>query len=217
MILNVIKKDRNFVYVSCEDDSKLKIPFSIWEKFHLFDKINLEQNNYDLLITQIEINLAKNRALRLLAKRAYFQNEMFRKLVQLKFSRNAVEAVINDLLALSFLDDKKNIENFIAEKLRTRRYGLNRIKNDLRRKGVDKELIDIYVKKNDIENSQKILENIHILAMKKIKSLQVKIQDRSKIYQKTYSHLILKGYSHDLVEKELKKILGNYEFNNRLL
>lgn len=217
MILNVIKKDRNFVYVNCEDDSKLKIPFSIWEKFHLFDKINLEQNNYDLLITQIEINLAKNRALRLLAKRAYFQKEMFQKLVQLKFSRNAVEAVIIDLLALNFLDDKKNIENFFAEKLSTRRYGLNRIKNELRRKGVDKELIDIYVKKSDIENSKKILENIHILAMKKIKSLHIKIQDKSKIYQKTYSHLILKGYSHDLVEKELKKILGNYEFNNRLL
>lgn len=212
MILNVIKKERSFVHVNL-DDEFLKIPFAVWEKLHLYNQIILNQSDYESLKNELEFFYAKNKALRLLEKRSYFKNELFKKLIQLKFSKVVVESVISTLMNLGFIDDEKNIESFVISKIKTRRYGLFRIKNELNRKGVSKELIERSLSKIKNENSQKIQENIHILAMKKLNSLKHKNLDRNKIYQKLYSHLCLKGYESELVADELKKILRKDEFD----
>jgi len=211
MILAVIKKARNLIITDIKEFGQLKIPFVLWEKFRLFDGIEADLSFFKQLTNEIEFYSAKNKALKLLGKRAYFHSELQRKLVLLKFKKETASKVLDEMVQLGFINDEKHLIDFINHKINIRRLGINRISNLLKSKGVDRKLIENVTKKFNSENSEKLLENIHILAEKKFKSLKRKEAEKTKIYQKLYSHLLLKGYDSDTIKTELRKYFDKYE------
>lgn len=96
------------------------------------------------------------RALRLLARREHSRQELARKLAPHAESTEAVKAVLESLVQRKQLSE----ERFAEERARSmaRKYGAARIRQDLKSKGVNEELIDRVSTDGELERARAILE-----------------------------------------------------------
>ncbi|HQZ02583.1 MAG TPA: regulatory protein RecX [Thauera sp.] len=81
----------------------------------------------------------RERALRHLARRDHSRAELARKLAA-HGSADEIEAVITRMGELGLQSDTRYAETFVRGK--AARFGLSRLRNELSRRGVDRELID---------------------------------------------------------------------------
>ncbi len=82
--------------------------------------------------------LAMTRALNVLGYRARAEGELWERLERAGYADGTVEAVVERLRELGYLDDEEFARNAAREK--ARRYGPRRILIDLKRSGVDEEV-----------------------------------------------------------------------------
>jgi regulatory protein len=96
------------------------------------------------------------RALRLLARREHSRVELERKLGPHAGSPEAIAGVVEVLVQKKQLSD----ERFAEERARSlsRKYGAARIRQDLRAKGVDPELVDRVSAEGELDRARAILE-----------------------------------------------------------
>ena len=96
------------------------------------------------------------RALRLLARREHSRVELERKLSRCAESPEALEVLLVDLEKRKQLSD----ERFASERVRSlsRKYGTARIRQDLKAKGLNRELIDRVSSEGELERASSILK-----------------------------------------------------------
>jgi regulatory protein len=97
----------------------------------------------------------KARALRHLVRREHSRSELARKLASHAESQEAIEVVLDLLLSKKQQSD----ERFAQERTRvlSRKYGAAKIRQDLKAKGVNRELIDRVSNEGDLERASGIL------------------------------------------------------------
>jgi regulatory protein len=84
-------------------------------------------------------------AVRLLARRDHSVSELRRKLLVRGYEQSVVEGVLTRLESSKSLNDQRYTENVVAYRAR-RGQGPSRIRNELRRSGVEAEAIDAAIK-----------------------------------------------------------------------
>ncbi len=96
------------------------------------------------------------RALRLLARREHTRTELERKLAPHAESSEAVQGLVSKLKEKNQLSE----ERFAEERVRvlSRKYGAARIRQDLKSKGVDPELVGRVSTEGELERARAILE-----------------------------------------------------------
>jgi regulatory protein len=96
------------------------------------------------------------RALRLLARREHSRTELVRKLAPRAESPEALESLLDSL------EQKKQLSNerFATERARvlSRKFGAARIRQDLKAKGIDPELVGRVSIEGELERASRILE-----------------------------------------------------------
>ncbi len=84
---------------------------------------------------------AKNAAYRLLTCRPRSRAEVEAKLLDKRFPDTVIRAVLIDLERLGYVDDRKFAEQWAASRVRLRGFGRRRIEQELRSKGVSRDII----------------------------------------------------------------------------
>lgn len=84
---------------------------------------------------------AKNTAYRYLTIRAHSRHEVERKLRDREFPPETVAAVIDHLQRLGYLNDEQFARQWASSRVRTRGFGRRRIEQELRQKGIGREII----------------------------------------------------------------------------
>lgn len=152
-----------------------------------------------------EQSKAKNYALNLLSYRQRSEKEILKKMIDKGYENNIIDSTINFLKENKFLNDREFTKSFIRDRVNIRKLGRNRIKMELYKKGVDKELINEALEK-EIEYDLEY-ETAKELALKKI-STTYKKDDKNAQYRKLYGFLQRKGYSNDIISRILKEIIN---------
>ena len=95
------------------------------------------------------------RALRLLARREHSRQEIARKLATRAESAAALNALLDSLESKKQLSDKR----FACERARvlSRKYGAARIRQDLKAKGIEREIVDLVSGEEELERARSIL------------------------------------------------------------
>ena len=96
---------------------------------------------------------------------------------------------------------------YVKDKLKSQ--GKNKIKYNLKRKGISDELIIEELSKIDDEDSK---NGAIILAQKKYNELKRRESDQYKLSQKLYRFLISKGYNYDLASDVMKEVIKKDEY-----
>lgn len=84
---------------------------------------------------------AKNAAYRLLAYRPRSRKELEEKLREKEFPEDTIETVIDRCTRLGYLDDRKFAVQWAASRARLRGRGRRRIEQELRNKGISRDII----------------------------------------------------------------------------
>ena len=88
-----------------------------------------------------ELTRARNSAYRYLSIRPRSRLEVEKKLHDREFPPDIVRSVIDHLTRLGYLDDGKFSSQWVSNRIRLRGFGRRRIEQELRTKGISRELI----------------------------------------------------------------------------
>ena len=199
---------RNKVDIIFEEEENLVLRYDTVLKFGLKKNVDIDEKFRALLLSEDEKFQIKELSFRFLSNRMHSVAELKKKLLFKKFSAENIDLVLSDLSELNHLNDSKFAETFAHEKIQYKKFGLMKVKAELIRKGISKDIIESTLEKfTDQEN---FTANALQIAKKKLASSQYNKLDVKKKKEKLFRFLMTKGYSPETIKNVLKNIhLGN--------
>lgn len=125
---------------------------------------------------------------------------LYKKVRTTHWSHEAVDKVIDHLIKLKFLDDHAFIDYLVNSRTKTKVKGVYAIKQELNRFGVDRELVDEYFSKTEI-NEEELAEKILISRWPRLKSLP-----KQKRFEKALSLLQRRGFNYETSKKAIEDL-----------
>lgn len=208
--IEVQKKNPKRVSVYIDGSFAFGVDSDVAYIYGLKEGIEISKEWIDFVVKKEEQLRAKNYALTLLSYRARTEKEIVERMRKKGYEQSDIEEVVNYLKQEGYINDKTFAEMYIKDKSEIHKYGQNRIKTELYKKGISKELVNNLIKK--ILNSDEEYEKAKELAMKKIKSYHK--DSKQAQYRKLSGFLARKGYSYDVISKVLKEIINEWEDND---
>ena len=136
-----------------------------------------------------------------LAKRDHLVYELQEKMTRKTDNSDWIEEAINKLKELGYLNDQRFVDNFIRNCNEYKHYGPMRIRQELKLKGADKELINSAMEQSEFDYFEAALQCLN-------KKCSEPFEDRKERDRLT-RFLISKGFSFDMIryafEEHLKE------------
>ncbi|QQS34637.1 MAG: regulatory protein RecX [Ignavibacteriales bacterium] len=203
-IIELSKKNDNDVSIIFDTGEQLFLSYEIVLKKGLRRGTEIDEDLYNLLIDDNRKFFVKQRASRFLSRRLHSVSELKLKLRKFNYETVHIQSVIFELVEHGYLDDKKFAEIFSDEKRKLKRWGDNKIKAELLKRGVKIEIINEVLSAGDSDEEN--FANAKVLAEKKLKSLQTRESDPRKISMKVMNYLIGRGFGYELVKQVVSEI-----------
>lgn len=155
-----------------------------------------------------ELDIAKRRAMHLLAAREYGRNELIDKLRN-NYSEQTALTVADLMCEYGYVNDERYAEKLARQYITVRRYGKSRAKQMMRQKGLEDETIDAAL---DIYSEDDITEEIcAILRKKYADKLFLEGLEGRKEMQKVIAALARRGYGYSDIKSALYIIKEEYD------
>ena len=193
------KKNIYNVYLS--NGEVLELNGKVITDNELLIKKDIDNELYDKLKRDNTICMLMDTSVKYIDRRLRSINELRDYLKNKEEDTIIIEEVIDKLINYKYLDDDRFTKAFIKDKLNFTNWGDYKIKNELKRLGVNEEIIY-----NNISN---IDDNIYYERINKIIDKDISINKKYsgiKLKNKIYNHLLTLGYS------KVISIINNYNF-----
>ena len=191
--------ERYNIYLN--DEYAFAVDESTLIKFGLMKGKTLEQFDIDEIAYEDEIAKAFNKALHFLSYQMRSEYEVKKKLLDAGHGEAVVLEAIRKLENYGFLNDETYSKALLETKKRTMKKGPRAIRQDLKKKGIDKSLQDEVLESFTYEEQLDIAMQ---LAEKEVRAGNRKTPMQVK--QKIQDVLMRKGYSFSIVSDVLERI-----------
>lgn len=195
------KKNIYNVYLS--NGEVLELNGKVITDNELLIKKDIDNELYDKLKRDNTICILVNTSVKYIDRRLRSINELRDYLKNKEEDTIIIEEVIDKLIDYKYLDDDRFTKAFIKDKLNFTNWGDYKIKNELKRLGVNEEII--------YNNMTSIDDNIFYERINKIIDKDISINKKYsgiKLKNKIYNHLLTLGYS----KEKVISIINNYNF-----
>lgn len=199
--LEIQQRNKERVNIYIDDNFFLGVNAEIVYDLNLKKGDEVDEEKLKSLIYKEGLSKAKNKAMSILNRTAISEKKLREKLSD--YSDEIVDEVINKLKDYGFINDKDLARRIANDNSNISRFGKNKIRQNLYRKGISKDDIDEAVEEID---SNEQYENALYLARKRYKNL--KGEDNRKIYQKLTQHLAYKGFSYDIIKSVIQEVMN---------
>ncbi|MGL5151754.1 MAG: recombination regulator RecX [Clostridium sp.] len=192
-------KDRVNIYIDDE------FAFAVFAELVYKNGLKVKQEVDDLELRNIfneeEKRKCKASAIRIIERTYKTEKEMREKLLKKEYSQDAIEYAMSFLKEYNFLNDEVYTKMYVNDKIKLG--GKNKIKFDLKRKGVNEEEIAKALSNVDEEGERAVAKK---LCEKKYLLLKKKEEDKYKVYNKLLRFLVGKGYDYGLSSEVVREI-----------
>lgn len=147
-----------------------------------------------------ELEIAKRRAMHLLAARDYGKNELYKKLLN-NYSEETSAAVTKMMTEYGYIDDVRYARKLAKTYIEIRKYGKSRAALMMREKGLDRATIESALGEYDSEDITS--EIVELLKKKYIDRLFLEGLEGKKEMQKVIAALARRGYSYGDIKTAL--------------
>ena len=195
-------KDRVNIYVDEEFFAGLDL--ELVYTLNLSKGQSIDAERMKEIIYKDNISKVKSKALKIINKAEQSEKTLRDKLKD--YDEEIVDIVIEYLKDCKFINDKDFAKRIASSNSNVSKFGKNKIKQNLYKKGIDREYIDEAIEEIDEDVE---FENAVYLAEKRYKS--VKNDDKRKVYQKLIQHLTYKGFSYDISKRAISHVLDNLD------
>lgn len=195
------KKNVYNVYLS--NGEVLELNGKVITDNELLIKKEIDNELYDKLKRDNTICILVDTSIKYIDRRLRSINELRDYLKNKEEDTIIIEEVIDKLIDYKYLDDDRFTKAFIKDKLNFTNWGDYKIKNELKRLGVNEEII--------YNNMTSIDDNIYYERINKIIDKDISTNKKYggiKLKNKIYNHLLTLGYS----KEKVISIINNYNF-----
>lgn len=199
--IEVQKKNNNRVNIFIDGEFFSGLDLELVYTLNLDKGRTIDNNKLKEIAFKDNISKAKNKAFQILSRAEQSEKTLRDKLSD--YDVEIINEVIMYLKENKYLDDKGLGERIAHSNSAISRFGKNKIKQNLYKKGISHSDIDEIISKIDDDTE---FENALYLGQKKYKN--IKHEDKNKIYQKLSQHLIYKGFSYDITKRVISTILN---------
>lgn len=203
MKITALTKKGNNVLVCFEDGEFITIDYRTVLDYGLRKFDEIDDDKRGKLISESEFTKAKDSSFRFLAKRHHSTYELRTKLLKKRYAKETIERAIQAMRDAKYLDDDQFTKMFIDERLKRKKVGVNKLKAELFKRGIARNIIDQNLAGID---SEMTYENALELAAKKVRLLSGKDIESNKIKQKIFSFLISRGYDSETIMSVIHKL-----------
>lgn len=184
-------KNRYSVYIEGEFAFGLDEVDMLYYK--LFNASEISEEKYNHIKENVIFNKARDAAVRFLGFKARTKKEVENKLKEKDFPEDIIFKVIELMQKYGYIDDYSYAGSFLRDKFNLKGFGTNRIKYELKMKGVSDDIIQQVIEENDIDEAGRAA----CLVRKKYMKLDnLDFKEKRKIH----SFLTRKGFSFSVIE-----------------
>lgn len=205
--IEVQKKNQDRVNIYVNNEFFIAIYTELVYRFGLKKGIDIDEDKLKSLLKDEIYIKAKNKALNILSKSDQSEKKIREKL-SYDFEESVIDKVISFLKDNNFINDDILAQKIVNTNINLNKCGINKIKQNLYIKGINKNSIDEAL--GDVDYNIEF-ENAMYLAKKRYN--RIKNEDKRKIYQKISQHLAYKGFNYDIIKRVLNKILNFDEYD----
>lgn len=193
--------NKNMFSIFVDEEYFISVSEDTLVRHRLLKDLEIDKNELEKLLLSEKLSKGKKIAFDYL-KKYRTKKEVERKLLE-KGYEDIQEEVIEYLQENKYIDDEEYTRLFIRDKVKLSKYGLNRIKQELNQKGVDKELISkIVLEEFDTEKESTQLEEL----VEKLSTGKYKSDSLEGKKRKMYGYLMRRGYSSSEILSALRKV-----------
>lgn len=192
---------RGLVQLFLDGEAAVKLDTQVFLQSGLKPGDQVSDQELFELIQASDARRAQEKALYLLEYRNYSKRELTEKIARTAASREAAQAAAGRMEELGLIDDRRFGEDYARELFSRKGYGARRAAQELRRKGLDQELVQELVEKyGSPEQSE---ENIRRVLEKKYPGWR----EDEKVRRRAFAALQRLGYSY----QEVREAMGQGE------
>lgn len=147
------------------------------------------------LIEASDARRAREKALYLLEHRSHSQKELKEKLMRDGISRDAAEAAVGRLCEVGLVSDEAFARSYARELFLRKRFGARRVRQELRQKGIDRDLIEELI--GEFSEEAESGEMIRTLLMRKYPLWR----EDEKVRRRAFGALQRMGYAYEDIRR----------------
>lgn len=195
------KKDNRFnLFVDGEFYSGLNVDQVA--KYNLKSGQDLEKDVIDQIVLESETFYAFNKVLKYISKSMKTEHDLQKYLMQKGFKDDVIQQTIQKLKDYNYLNDELYVKSYVETY--KNKYGINKIKQNLKNKNIDEELINQFLNLDEKE----VILNIKKEILKQTKNKELDLKQKQRLYR----NLTYKGYSFEQIKKAFS-MLGEDDEN----
>jgi regulatory protein len=168
----------------------------------------LTPDEQQAIVEDDRVAKAKARALDYLAHKPRTETEVRRKLRENAYTEPVIASVVERLHELRYLDDARYAEQYVERRFASKGYGPVRIRQELRKRGIDRHLAEAAV--DDFFADQRTLPTAREKAEKRWPRI-AREDDPRKRRDKLYRYLKRRGYTYDTIRVVIDEMEAQYE------
>lgn len=197
-----LKKGSNFCWLTLDSGEYFKIHVDLIVKYRLKAEIEISEDDFETILSEQNIidgiQYGINKLSYGIDSIANFRNKLKLK----EYNNQAIEVIINRLKESGFLDDSKFAIEYINYLKDKKKYGKIRIIQQLRKKGINEQIINDAISQIDFEVEN--LDDIIKLSEKKLRLISGKSIEKQK--QSLLLFLKNKGYSFNIAKEVIERL-----------
>lgn len=161
------RKSLTQLYLDGEPGPKIDTEVFVLSRLKPGDEVTQEELLE--LVERSDARRAREKALYLLEHRAHSKRELTEKIARTASSREAAQAAADHLEEIGLIDDRAYGESYARELFLRKRFGARRVRQELARKGIDREIIDQVLSQYQEDGGEEAMagENIALVLSKK--------------------------------------------------
>lgn len=160
--------------------------------------MELTQEKYDYIVDNTVYVKAYQKADRFIGFKMRTEKEVRNKLNEEDFSEDIIERVVASMIKYKYIDDSAYALMYAKDCKNIKKWGPQRIKTELYKKGVESSIIDNALENLDIEDTDLIIES---LLDKRIKNTPIDLKEK----QKHFNFLLRRGFNSEDIKRVIEK------------
>ena len=197
-----LKKGTNFCWLTLDSGEYFKIHIDLIVRYRLKAEIEISEDEFETILSEQNIidgiQYGINKLSYGIDSIANFRNKLKLK----EYNNQAIEVIINRLKESGYLDDSKFAIEYINYLKDKKKYGKIRIIQQLRKKGINEQIINDAISQIDFEVEN--LDDIIKLSEKKLRLVSGKSIEKQK--QSLMMFLKNKGYSFNIAKEVIERL-----------
>lgn len=167
MIITAQKGRGKKLHILIDDEYFVTTDIDFWYDNFVPNGTEISDDDWEKLLHKINYRKAYNKAVDSLSRRDYSENELRQKLLKTADTKS-VDKAIERMKEFGYIDDEKFAINYSKHLLEVKMFSVGRTKQELRRKGVDREIIDLVLSETEIDSVDQVVQLLQTKYSRKI-------------------------------------------------